>query len=123
MNKINLSDLNLKILETRCGMSMPRLGDTELRDRLQGLETDIRDIYPPWGDALRYWQFLNLNPNKVFSLAGTYSEVQLKENIILPMLTLAGQILPPFSADRCSEYPLSYKDDRIHLEGAADLDG
>ena len=121
MNKINLSDLNLKILEAHCGMIMPKLGDTDLRNQLQRVETEIGDIYPPSGDAMKYWRFLNLNPDRVFSLAGTYNEIQLKENIILPMLTLAGQILPPFSADRCSEYPISHKDDRIHLEGVADL--
>ena len=121
MNKINLSDLNLKILKAHCGMIMPKLGDITLRDQLQNLKTDIRDIYPPSGDALKYWQFLNLDPDRTFSLAGTYNEVQLKENVILPMLTLTGQILPPFSANRCSEYPVSHKDDRVHLEGVADL--
>jgi len=100
---------------------MSKLGDTRLRDELQRTETDISDIYPPSGQALKHWQFLNLNPDRLASLSGTYNEAQLKENIILPMLILAGHILPPFLADKCAEYPLSYKDDTIHIEGVADL--
>ncbi len=121
MNKINLSDLTLDFLEQNCGITMSKLGDTRLRDELEQTDTDISDIYPPSGQALKYWQFLNLNPDRLASLSGTYNEAQLKENIILPMLILAGHILPPFLADKCAEYPLSYKDDTIHIEGVADL--
>lgn len=121
MNKINLSDLTLDFLEQNCGITMSKLGDTRLRDELQQTDADISDIYPPSGQALKYWQFLNLNPDRLATLSGTYNEAQLKENIILPMLILAGHILPPFLIDKCAEYPLSYKDDRVHIEGLADL--
>ncbi len=118
---MKLSDLTLDFLEQHCNIIMPKLGDTSLREKLQQSDADISDIYPPTDDALKHWQFLNLNPDRIGSLSGTYNEIQLKDNIIIPVLILAGQTIPPFLTDKCSEYPILYKDDKVHLEGIADL--
>ncbi|MCP4105764.1 MAG: hypothetical protein GY749_09535 [Desulfobacteraceae bacterium] len=118
---MKLSDLTLAFLEQHCNIIMPKLGDTSLRDKLQQSDVDISDIYPPSGEALKHWEFLNLNPGRIGSLSGTYNEIQLKDNIIIPMLTLAGRAIPPFLTDKCSEYPIWYKDDNVFLEGSADL--
>lgn len=117
---MNLSNLTLEFLEQECDISMTQLGDTSLREKLQKLDTDISDIHPPSGQALRFWQMADLNPAWL-SLSGEYTEIQLKESIILPLLNLAKWGTSPFLMAKCSEYPLSYKDEQVELEGVADL--
>ncbi len=107
-------DITLDFLEQQCGIVIPRLGDATLREKLKQLETDIADIYPPSGEALRLWQTTDLNP-RLLSLCGEYNEIQLKENIILPILNLAKLGTSPFAMAKCPEYPLCYEDDQIKL--------
>ncbi len=100
---MNLNNLTLEFLEQECGISMTKLGDTSLREKLQKLDTDISDIHPPSGQALRFWQMADLNPAWL-SLSGEYTEIQLKESIILPLLNLAKMGTSPFLMGRCSEF-------------------
>ncbi len=117
---MNLSEITLEILEHECSIAMPELGDSSLREKLQQLQLEIKDIYPASGEALKYWQLMDLNP-KWLSLSGEYNEIQLKENIILPILNLAKVGIHPFLMAKCPEYPLFYKNEQIQLEGIADL--
>ncbi len=117
---MNLSELTLVFLEDHCEIVMPRLGDASLRRKLKALDSNISDIYPPSGSGLRAWEIIDLNPDWL-GFSGEYNEVQLKENIILPILTLARQGVRPFVMGKCPEYPIDYKDKKIQLEGIADM--
>ncbi|MDM8551408.1 hypothetical protein QUF72_15085 [Desulfobacterales bacterium HSG2] len=114
---MNLSELTLDFLEQHCGIAMPKLGDTTLRRNLRSLDLDISDIYPPSGDALKPWQVADLNPDWL-AFSGEYGEIQLKENIILPILGLAKLSIPPFLIGKC---PISYRDEAVQLEGVAGM--
>ncbi len=117
---MNLSEITLDFLEQECKIAMPELGDVSLRRKLQQSDIEIADIYPPSGEALKLWQTVDLNPDWL-SLSGEYNEIQLKENIILPILNLAKLGITPFLIAKCPEYPLSYEDEHIQLNGIADL--
>ncbi|MCP4344636.1 MAG: hypothetical protein GY795_03795 [Desulfobacterales bacterium] len=92
---MNLSEITLQFLEQKCGIAIPELGDISLRKKLQQSDIEIADIYPPSGEALKVWQTVDMNPGWL-SLSGEYNEIQLKENIILPILNLTKLGITPF---------------------------
>ncbi|MCP4345664.1 MAG: hypothetical protein GY795_09065 [Desulfobacterales bacterium] len=117
---MNLSEIDLAFLERECRITLPKMGDASLRKKIQGLDVEISDIYPVSGEAVKVWQTVDLNPD-LLSLSGEYNEIQLKENIILPILSLAKHGISSFLIAKCPEYPLLYEDEQVKLEGLADL--